>query len=199
MTSTRCSTSCAGRNFLLAYQGEDDRALQARYGELVDRMLAAGRSASDRAVLRRARRARSRVGFASAFFRDGTAGRYFEHWITDLPRDAFEVFVYHLVPGARRARAAHRAIAPITSGTCPRWRPSQIAPRIRADALDVLVYPELGMARRDVRARGAAPRAAAMRGMGTSGDDGAADDRRVLLERGDGARRMARRTTASGS
>jgi CRISPR-associated protein Csy1 len=28
----------------------------------------------------------------------------------------------------------------------PRWRPSQIAPRIRADALDALVYPELGMA-----------------------------------------------------
>jgi CRISPR-associated protein Csy1 len=29
---------------------------------------------------------------------------------------------------------------------CPRWRPSQIAPVIRDDALDVLVYPELGMA-----------------------------------------------------
>jgi CRISPR-associated protein Csy1 len=85
------------------------------------------------------------VGFASAFFRDGTAGRYFERWITDLPRDLFEVYVYHLVPGldALGRRIADRADH---LRHFPRWRPSQIAPHIRADALDVLVYPEVGMA-----------------------------------------------------
>ena len=40
---------------------------------------------------RRVRRgSRVKVGFVSTFFREGTAGRYFEHWITDLPRDTFE-------------------------------------------------------------------------------------------------------------
>jgi CRISPR-associated protein Csy1 len=126
-------------NFLLAYQGEDDRALQVRYGRMLDGML------RSTAPPRRAAGGRVKVGFASAFFRDGTAGRYFERWITDLPREDFEVFVYHLVPGldALGQRIAARADH---VRHMPRWRPSQVAPRIRADALDVLVYPELGMA-----------------------------------------------------
>ena len=85
-----------------------------------------------------------RVGFVSSLFRDCTAGHYFEHWVTDLPRDRFEVFVYHLQPvidalGVRigaRADKFHQ---------CPRWRLSQLAPLIRDDAPDVLIYPELGM------------------------------------------------------
>ena len=131
-----------GTNFLLAYQGEDDRALQVQYGELVDRML---RPVAPRLTEQARRGGRVRVGFASAFFRDGTAGRYFERWITDLPRDLFEVYVYHLVPGldALGRRIADRADH---LRHFPRWRPSQIAPHIRADALDVLVYPEVGMA-----------------------------------------------------
>ena len=127
-------------NFLLAYQGEDDRALQARYGRLLDRMLRPVTPPLPEV----AARGRIKVGFASVFFRDGTAGRYFERWITDLPRDAFEVFVYHLVPGldALGRRIAERADH---MRHVPRWRPSQVAPQILADALDVLVYPELGM------------------------------------------------------
>jgi len=128
-------------NFLLAYQGEDDRALQARYGRLLERMLA---PVAPPLPQRTSRGGRVKVGFASVFFRDGTAGRYFERWITDLPPDVFEVFVYHLVPGvdALGRRIAERADH---MRHFPRWRPSQVAPQILADALDVLVYPELGM------------------------------------------------------
>jgi CRISPR-associated protein Csy1 len=86
------------------------------------------------------------VGFASAFFHVGTAGRYFRSWVTELPRDRFEVFVYHLYPGrddiAREIEA--RADRFVEFGGS-RARPSVVAPVIRQDALDVLVYPELGM------------------------------------------------------
>jgi CRISPR-associated protein Csy1 len=126
-------------NFLLAYQGEDDRVLQARYGALVAGLLATpARDASSGG-------GRVKVGFASAFFSDSTAGRYFERWVTGLPRDRFDVHVYHLRPGldALGERIAARADR---MRHCPRWRPSQIAPVIRDDALDVLVYPEVGMA-----------------------------------------------------
>ncbi|MFO1311888.1 MAG: tetratricopeptide repeat protein [Burkholderiales bacterium] len=129
-------------NFLLAYQGEDDRALQSRYGALVDGLT---RPLAPPLPSRASGGARIKVGFAGAFFRDGTAGRYFERWITDLPRDTFEVFVYHLAPGldALGQRIAARADH---VRHCPRWRPSQVAPHLLEDALDVLVYPELGMA-----------------------------------------------------
>ncbi len=115
-----------------------------RYGTLVDALVQrARRTGRDRSRLARGGR-RLRVGFASMFFVDGTVGSYFERWITDLPRDRFEVFVYHLVPG-RDAAGERIAARADTFRHCAWWRPSQLAPRIRADALDVLVYPELGM------------------------------------------------------
>ena len=76
-------------------------------------------------------------------YRD-SAGRYFERWITDLPRERFEIVVYHLQPALDPLAARLRERAD-EFRHCPRWRLSEVAPRVRADALDVLVYPELGM------------------------------------------------------
>ena len=89
---------------------------------------------------------RIRIGFASAFFHVGTCGRYFKSWITDLDRARFEVFIYHLWPGTDEVAAAiaHRADHFRVFGGS-RARPSVVAPAIRADRLDILVYPELGM------------------------------------------------------
>ena len=131
-------------NFLLAYRGEDDRALQERYGKVVRGVIEQRAPTWLTTPARRVATDRIRVGFASAFFRDGTAGRYFERWVTDLPRERFEVFVYHTQPAIDPLgkRVASRAD---TFRHCPRWRPSQLAARVRNDRLDVLVYPELGM------------------------------------------------------
>ena len=132
-------------NFLLAYQGGDDKPLQTRFAGVVHGLVKARAPDWLRPLSPRVRAgSRVKVGFLSTLFRDSTFGRYFESWITDLPRSDFETYVYHLLPGidplARRLaeRADHFR-------HCPWWRPSQVAPRVRADALDVLVYPELGM------------------------------------------------------
>ncbi|TMH53897.1 MAG: tetratricopeptide repeat protein [Betaproteobacteria bacterium] len=134
-------------NFFLAYQGQDDRPLQAAYAALAGRVIDAGAPQwhAPRAP-RSSRDGRTRIGFASAFFHVGTCGRYFKRWITDLDRTRFEVFVYHLFPGMDEvARAiADRADCFREYGGS-RARPSVVAPAIRDDALDVLVYPELGM------------------------------------------------------
>jgi CRISPR-associated protein Csy1 len=144
LTSERVVDELRWTNFLLAYQGGNDCALQSRYGDAVSRVIAERVPQYAQPLRARAAQPRLRVGFVSAFFRDGTAGRYFERWITDLPRDRFDVRVYHLASSsdALTARLAARADA---FETCLRWRPSQLAARLRADALDVLVYPELGM------------------------------------------------------
>ncbi|MDH5288065.1 MAG: tetratricopeptide repeat protein [Betaproteobacteria bacterium] len=132
-------------NFLLAYHGEDDRPLQQAWGEVVGRTIDAVQPQWRAPLPRRHRGTRRiRVAFCSAFFREGTVGRYFERWITDLPRERFEVLVYHLQAG--RDEVAQRLAARADAfRDCPRFRPAQVADAIRADAPDALVFPELGM------------------------------------------------------
>ncbi|HEY2864975.1 MAG TPA: tetratricopeptide repeat protein [Casimicrobiaceae bacterium] len=134
-------------NFFLAYQGRDDRDLQARYAAVAAAAVDAVAPHWHAPMPARSLRGRRvRAGFASAFFHSGTCGRYFKSWITDLDRDRFEVFVYHLWPGmddiaqAISGRADH-----FRTFAANRSRPSLVAPAIRADDLDVLVYTELGM------------------------------------------------------
>ncbi len=133
-------------NFFLAYQGEDDRPLQAAYGALAAQVIDTGAPRWRVPLATRSRTPRTRIGFASAFFHVGTCGRYFKSWITDLDRERFEVFVYHLFPGMDEVSMAiaNRAECFRSYGGT-RARPSIVAPAIRDDALDVLVYPELGM------------------------------------------------------
>ena len=134
-------------NFFLAYQGGDDRSLQASYGRFVARIIERG-APSWRTPLphRSSNGRRLRVGFASAFFHVGTAGRYFRSWLTDLPRAEFDVHVYHLYPGLDDIASEIRARADrFVEFGGSRARPSVVARVIRDDELDVLVYPELGM------------------------------------------------------
>jgi CRISPR-associated protein Csy1 len=134
-------------NFFLAYQGSDDRDLQASYGALAARIVERGAPQwhAPRAM-RTGGDGRLRVGFASAFFHVGTAGRYFRSWLTDLDRDRFDVRVYHLYPGDDDIAAEIRRRADrFSEFGGSRARPSVVAPAIAEDALDVLVYPELGM------------------------------------------------------
>ena len=132
-------------NFYLAYQGGNDRELQSRYGDFIRRVL---EPAAPRLLEPRPRRARAgsrlRVGFASFFFFNCTAGRYFASWIRGLDASRFEAFVYYTNPWvaddtrAIAASAAHFRHLP--------QRPVHaVAKQILEDDLDILVYPELGM------------------------------------------------------
>ena len=130
-------------NFYLAYQGRDDAILQRRYGELHRRVLG---PVMPQLFEARARpmRERPRVGFFSHFFFNCTAGRYFASWITRLDRSRFESFVYYtnpLIADDTRAIAAAAA----TFRHLPGVSLMDVAQRVKADDLDVLIYPELGM------------------------------------------------------
>ena len=134
-------------NFLLAYQGENDRALQARYAALVARALDRVDPAL-RAPLpfEPVTGRKIRIGFVSALLHECTVGRYFTRWVTDLDRERFEVCVYSLSPGVDAVTTAVAARAdrlrPLVGGDA---LPSTIAPFLRSEKLDLLIYPELGM------------------------------------------------------
>ena len=131
-------------NFYLAYQGRDDVVLQKRYGEFHRRVLAPAVPEFFQPRPSRPRGDRLRIGFASHFFFNCTAGRYFSSWITHLDPARFETFVYYTnewVADDTRAIAAAAA----TFRHLPGRPLYTLAQHIAADALDVLVYPELGM------------------------------------------------------
>jgi hypothetical protein len=87
-------------------------------------------------------RDRVRVGFCSHFFFNCVVGRYFASWITDIDKSRFEVFAYYsneTIAEDTRTIAAAADVFRHVSG-----KPlAAIAREIAADALDVLVYPEL--------------------------------------------------------
>ena len=132
-------------NFHLAYQGGNDRDLQRRYGELLQTVLqpAAPEFFAPRRAHARAGR-RLRVGFLSHFFYNCTVGRYFASWIRDLDPERFESIVFHTNPWVADDT---RAIASSADRFhhLPARPLHQLAQRVLAEELDVLVYPELGM------------------------------------------------------
>jgi predicted O-linked N-acetylglucosamine transferase (SPINDLY family) len=147
LSSQKIANALMWSNFFLAYQGEDDRELQARYAALVARALDQADPAWRAPLALQAVAGRKiRVGFISALLRQNTVGQYFTRWLTDLDRERFEVGFYPLgnsvdaVTSAIKDRADR--VRAFVGGDA---FPSVIVPVIRDEHLDVLVYPELGM------------------------------------------------------
>lgn len=131
-------------NFYLAYQGGADVELQRRFGEFHRRVLSPLMPELFAPRPARPKSGKLRVGFASHFFFNCTAGRYFSSWITHLDKSRFESFVYYTnewVADDTRTIAA----AASTFRHLPGRSVHHLAQQIAADQLDVLVYPELGM------------------------------------------------------
>ncbi len=131
-------------NFLLAYQGGDDRDLQQRYAGLIGQLVAtAAPELKQDLPLRFDGQRRLKIGFVSKWFYSSTVGNYFERWITQLDPERFERFVYYTGPGEDELT---RRIA----GGCEHFMRLQMGPRadgnrILSDNLDVLIHPEVGM------------------------------------------------------
>ena len=131
-------------NFGLAYQGGNDRELQAQYGELIGRFLDAALPAWRLPMAARATVGRPiKVGFASSFIRDCTVGHYFLRWMTQLDRQYFQVEVFIL--GGREDALTAEIRQKVARCTRLEGTLTQVAQGMADAQLDVLIYPELGM------------------------------------------------------
>ena len=135
--------------FYLAYQGRNDRELQARYGGFISKVMADHRPAPESLPLPVAGE-RVRVGVVSGFFRAHSNWKIpIRGWLKGLDRSRFEVVGYYT--GAVKDACTEEA-----EGLCDRfvsglassdaWRE-----KILADAPHVLIYPEVGMDPMSVR------------------------------------------------
>ncbi|HEX3896906.1 MAG TPA: hypothetical protein VHW73_11905 [Rudaea sp.] len=130
-------------NFLLAYQGGDDRRAQNLFGDWLSNGLAALLpNFTDAPVV--PKRSRPRIAFVSSQLRECTVGWYFSAWIEHLSRSGWEVMLVH-TPGSHRDALTER-LASVAAGdiACDGGLEDN-AMRIRGLACDAIVYPELGM------------------------------------------------------
>jgi predicted O-linked N-acetylglucosamine transferase (SPINDLY family) len=131
-------------NFYLAYQGQDSRALQSSCSDLLSALLGAAVPGLQAPIALRREPSKIRVGFMSSNLRACTVGSYFASWITDLPRDRFEVCTLftggiadaHAQMLARRSDRYAPLVGPV----------DQVARAVRSLGLDVLIFPDVGMA-----------------------------------------------------
>ena len=135
-------------NFLLAYQGEDDLSLQRGHANILGSMIGAAdpqlreppkRSSTSSADGQR----KLRVGFVGKWFFSCTAGNYFERWITALDASRFERFVYYT--GQATDDVTERIGKAVEHFTRLQADVRTNALVIRADELDILIHPEVGM------------------------------------------------------
>ena len=144
-SDARVLADAIGRSqpFFLPYQGQDDRRLQASYGELACRVLAETEPLA-RLAARPAQGERIRLGIVSGFFCDHTLWKLFlEGWLTHIDRTRFEVIGFHTgrVADAQTARGASlcdRFVHALPSAAA--WRDA-----ITGATPHVLLYPEVGM------------------------------------------------------
>ena len=174
--ASRRSPQARWTNFYLAYQGRDDRELQSRYGDFLRAVLerampehiaprAAAPAADDACA------SASAATSSSTARRAATSRRGSRAWTAAASRSSSTT----PTSGSPTTRAPSRP-PPTRSATC-RAGPSTAARarRSHGDELDVARLSRARHAPRHVPAGGAAARARAVRGMGTSHDDRAAD------------------------
>ena len=132
----------ARQPFFLPYQGRNDRDLQAIYGALACRVMAA-RYPPVALPPPPAPDERVRVGIVSGYFRRHSGWRVFQGWLEHLDRSRFRLFGYHVQAetdaqtGRVRSLCERFVQGPLS---IERWRQE-----IAADAPQVLIYPEVGM------------------------------------------------------
>ena len=129
--------------FYLAYQGYNDRDLQALYGSFVCRVMAKCYPPVALAPPP-GETAPVRVGIISGFFRQHSNWKLpIKGWLSQLDRRRFRIFGYHTgVPQDAETKAAAALCDRFVQGPLPidGWRAE-----ILADAPHVLIYPEIGM------------------------------------------------------
>jgi tetratricopeptide (TPR) repeat protein len=130
--------------FLLPYQGLNDRELQKKYGEAISAVMR--RVVPIPPLEKRPSLAgrKIRVGFVSGFFRNHSNYKIpIQGWLRGLHKSKFEIFCYHTQALQDECTDEARELSDrFEQGprSVHEW-----ARLILGDALDVVIYPEIGM------------------------------------------------------
>jgi predicted O-linked N-acetylglucosamine transferase (SPINDLY family) len=128
-------------NFLLAYQGQNDRDLQMRYGAWLSSAIR--ECTAIRSIAESAKRQRPRLVLVSSFFRECTVGSYFLSWAEHLATCNWELIIVQVGPiFDQLTNRFERSAAQMLRLDLPA---AELARTIIALQPDIVLYPELGM------------------------------------------------------
>lgn len=131
--------------FFLAYQGKNDRDLQATYGKFVCTVMARRYPEFATPLPQPAVEPGKplRIGIVSGFFFDHSVWKTpIRGWIENLDRSRFEIHGYYTRPYQDASTAAAREVCVEFVEGLPF---EALARGIRGDALHVVIFPEIGM------------------------------------------------------
>ncbi|MGV6827060.1 MAG: tetratricopeptide repeat protein [bacterium] len=126
-------------NFYLAYQGENDRELQKRYGKLLTGLTRHWQEVP----VTKPHRTKPRILIISSFLRDCTVGHYFLSWLPALVEAGYEVIPIQLSPVEDwLTKQMENICGQLISA---RGKIAEKLNLIRGLKADAILYPELGM------------------------------------------------------
>ncbi len=129
--------------FRLAYHGHDDLALQTARGDMLCALMQAVTPPGTSSAPTISRKIR--VGFASKHVRDCTVGQYFKRFFTDLADEHIAVHIYACGPRDAFTDEVQSHADQFTHFEDNDHALTALANTIAHHALDVLIYPEVGM------------------------------------------------------
>ena len=132
-------------NFYLPYQGRDDTAFQAKFGDTITRVANAAHPGVATSLGRQL--GRRRIGFASANIHDShTIRKLYSGWMKHLDRKEFEVIVFYL---GDKPESNLQEICNVSERVIVGWRGvADMVSVIQKSNLDCLIYPDIGMSPR---------------------------------------------------
>jgi predicted O-linked N-acetylglucosamine transferase (SPINDLY family) len=132
-------------NFALGYHLEDDRELQRGYAALLTRLLKPEIGEFLKPIEQRRTKGKIRLGVASELLRLHNGAKWTHGWLSHLPAQDYEFFLYSLQGGVDAMTQKLAALGAY------RWLPFRegsyvgALKAIHADRLDVLILPDIGM------------------------------------------------------
>ncbi|QBB70215.1 tetratricopeptide repeat protein [Pseudolysobacter antarcticus] len=128
-------------NFLLAYQGQNDRELQMRFGAWLSSAMR--ECTAIRSTAESAKHQRPRLVLVSSFFRECTVGSYFLSWAEHLAICDWELIIVQVGPiFDHLTDRFERSAAQMLRLNGPAAELAQAIIDLQAD---IVLYPELGM------------------------------------------------------
>jgi protein O-GlcNAc transferase len=131
-------------NFFLAYQCENDRELQKKYGKFVHQVMSVKYPQWVKPLKKRHKQGEKiKIGYVSMFLKDHPGAKWVLGWLKNHPKQQFEIYCYYINQHPDFVTLEFQKYSDKFYHIYGNLE--AVCQQIFNDQLDILVYPDLGM------------------------------------------------------